>query len=519
MRSNKNNIRASIGLSTKIVAVISLIIFVMVGCLTIISIQSSKKLAVDLIRITTTEKLHGDLFSSFELLEKIHGSVSLQGGQLVDGTGNPLANNYKLVDTITDKLGAVATVFNVDGDDYTRVITSIKNAEGARVIGTKLGKESAAYPSMREGKDYFGVAKILGKSYYTAYSPLKSKNGDIIGILFIGVSFDQADTVANTSIFGITVSIILAALGLFALTIIGIIVFSRMQIIKPLKTAVQYIGKLSKGDLSLSPPPALLKRGDELSSLGSAIGSLSAELRNIVSGVYESIDQVASSSVQLSTTAGMLSQGATEQASSVEEISSSMEEMMSTIRMNADNAKTTELIARKSAKSAEEGGYAVGQTVNAMKDIAAKITIIEEIARSTNMLALNASIEAARAGEYGKGFSVVASEVGKLAERSQKESAEINKLSHESLITAEGARATISEMVPEIKHTAELVQEISASCNEQNTGAEQINESIIQLDLVVQQNASSSEESASMAEELAGQVDQIRDMIQFFVLE
>jgi len=196
-----------------------------------------------------------------------------------------------------------------------------------------------------------------------------------------------------------------------------------------------------------------------------------------------------------------------------------MEEMTSNIKQNADNALQTENIARKSAIAAEEGGRSVAATVAAMKEIASKIGIIEEIARSTNMLALNASIEAARAGEYGKGFAVVASEVGKLAERSQKEAGEISKLSKESVSIAEQAGATISALIPDIRRTAELVQEISAASNEQNSGAEQINSAIMQLDKVVQQNASASEESASMSEELASQAEQMQETMEFFKVD
>jgi len=196
-----------------------------------------------------------------------------------------------------------------------------------------------------------------------------------------------------------------------------------------------------------------------------------------------------------------------------------MEEMSSNIKQNADNSMQTEKIAQKSAQSAEAGGKAVAATVEAMKEIASKIGIIEEIARSTNMLALNASIEAARAGEYGKGFAVVASEVGKLAERSQKEAGEISKLSIESVTIAVEAGETIAALIPEIKRTAELVQEISAASNEQNSGAEQINAAIMQLDKVVQQNASASEESASMSEELAGQAEQMQATMKFFTVK
>jgi methyl-accepting chemotaxis protein len=190
--------------------------------------------------------------------------------------------------------------------------------------------------------------------------------------------------------------------------------------------------------------------------------------------------------------------------------------MVSNIRQNADNAQQTERIALKSAQDAKEGGKAVIETVSAMREIAGKISIIEEIARQTNLLALNAAIEAARAGEHGKGFAVVASEVRKLAERSQTAAAEISKLSTSSVQVAEAAGEMLTKIVPDIQRTAELVQEISAASNEQNSGAEQINKAIQQLDQVIQQNASGTEEIASTSEELASQAEQLQDTVSFF---
>jgi methyl-accepting chemotaxis protein len=196
-----------------------------------------------------------------------------------------------------------------------------------------------------------------------------------------------------------------------------------------------------------------------------------------------------------------------------------MEEMGSNIRQNADNALQTEKIAIKSAQDARDGGKAVEQTVSAMREIAGKISIIEEIARQTNLLALNAAIEAARAGEHGKGFAVVASEVRKLAERSQTAAAEISKLSTSSVDVAEKAGAMLLQLVPDIQKTAELVQEISAACNEQSSGAEQVNKAIQQLEQVIQQNASASEEMASTSEELSSQAERLQDAIAFFKVD
>jgi len=193
-----------------------------------------------------------------------------------------------------------------------------------------------------------------------------------------------------------------------------------------------------------------------------------------------------------------------------------MEQMAANIKQNADNALQTEKIALKSAEDAKEGGEAVAQTVSAMKQIAEKISIIEEIARQTDLLALNAAIEAARAGEHGKGFAVVASEVRKLAERSQTSAAEISSLSGSSVEVAEKAGNMLVKIVPDIQKTAELVQEISAASNEQNAGADQINKALQQLDQVIQQNSSASEEMASTSEELSGQAEQLQTTINFF---
>jgi methyl-accepting chemotaxis protein len=196
-----------------------------------------------------------------------------------------------------------------------------------------------------------------------------------------------------------------------------------------------------------------------------------------------------------------------------------MEEMVSNIRQNADNAQQTEKIAIKAAQDTREGGKAVTETVTAMKEIAGKISIIEEIARQTNLLALNAAIEAARAGEHGKGFAVVAAEVRKLAERSQTAAGEISQLSSSSVEVAEQAGKMLEQITPDIQRTAELVQEISAASSEQNAGADQINRAIQQLDQVIQQNASAAEEMSSTAEELSSQAQALQDNIDFFKVD
>jgi methyl-accepting chemotaxis protein len=281
----------------------------------------------------------------------------------------------------------------------------------------------------------------------------------------------------------------------------------------PIEKSVGFANAVAGGDLGKQLEVA---RNDEVGQLADALNAMVSKLRDVAAGVKAAADNMTSGSQQLSGGSEHLSQSATEQAASAEEASASVEEMNATIRQNADNASQTEKIALKSAQDARESGNAVAEAVNAMKDIASKISIIEEIARQTNLLALNAAIEAARAGEHGKGFAVVAAEVRKLAERSQTAAAEISRLSVSSMDVAEHAGQMLGRLVPDIQKTSELVQEISAASKEQTSGADQINSAIQQLNQVIQQNAGASEEISSTAQELSSQAEQLHSMMLFF---
>ena len=269
--------------------------------------------------------------------------------------------------------------------------------------------------------------------------------------------------------------------------------------------------EISNGNLTVD-----IRERSQQDKLMQALSAMVAGLTRTVSDIRSIAGEVAAASQSISTASIQVSKGASAQAAAAEEASSSMEEMVSNIKQNADNAQTTDKIANKSAKDAQESGKSVLEAVAAMKEIANKISIIEEIARQTNLLALNAAIEAARAGEHGKGFAVVAAEVRKLAERSQKAAGEINQLSGTTLRVSEKSGEMLDKLVPDIQRTAELVQEITAASKEQDTGAEQINKALQQLEKVIQQNASASEEMASTTEELTGQSDQLVSALSFF---
>jgi methyl-accepting chemotaxis protein len=253
-------------------------------------------------------------------------------------------------------------------------------------------------------------------------------------------------------------------------------------------------------------------------ALKNASNETTAKLTQIISDVINATDALSNAAEQVSATSQALSQAASEQAASVEETSASIEQMGAGINQNAENAKITDAIAGKASTDAGEGGTAVKLTVSAMKEIASKIGIIDDIAYQTNMLALNAAIEAARAGEHGKGFAVVAAEVRKLAERSQIAAKEISDLASGSVQTAERAGQLIDSIVPGIERTSELVQEIAAASQEQSTGVGQINTAMSQMNGVTQQNASSSEQLAATAEEMSSQAEQLMDLVEFFKL-
>ena len=322
----------------------------------------------------------------------------------------------------------------------------------------------------------------------------------------------EGELMAEEAVMEADIAIIMLIIFMIAFGI-PVAWFIAHLISRPIMDSMVLIKGMEEGDLTHS---ITAESKDEVGLMATSLNNMRLRLQNIVFNTQEGAEAVASSSEELSASAQSLSSSTSEQSATVEEISSSIVQMKGNISSTADNASETEAIARGVAKDAEEGGRAVVLTVGAMREIAEKISIIEEIARQTNLLALNAAIEAARAGEHGKGFAVVAAEVRKLAERSGIAANEISALSESSLEVAEKAGQMLEKMVPEIQKTAELIQNISAGSHEQSAGVTQISQAATQLDETTHNNAASSEEVASTAEELAAHAENLRADMAYF---
>jgi len=306
--------------------------------------------------------------------------------------------------------------------------------------------------------------------------------------------------------------IILIAAGGLLLGLAAAEYISR-RIVGPLRQVQGVLARVAEGDLTVR---ADVSGKDEIGQIAVATNHTVTRLGEIVANVMDAADQLTAAAEQVSRASQSLSQSASEQAAGVEETGASVEQIAGSLGQTSVNAKITDDISTKAAHEAGDGGQAVQLTVRAMKDIASKIAIIDEIAFQTNMLALNATIEAARAGEHGKGFAVVATEVGKLAERSQVAAQEISQLASDSVGTAERAGELLQAIVPDVERTSGLVQEIAAATDEQSASVAQINTAMTQMAKITQHNAASSEELAATAEEMTGQARTLQEVMAFF---
>jgi X-X-X-Leu-X-X-Gly heptad repeat protein len=473
---------------------VPVIIFVTVGIIITVSVNTanSKHIVMDEVSQTTLPAYRDTVLNALTTM-MITGNIKEAKGPFVEQMTH-IADVRMIRTDSLDKDYGKGRPEEYAKDDIEKEVVQ-KGVERVVIEGEYM---RGVYP-------YVAKSKFMGKNCLSCHQVAE---GTVLGAISIKIplaaSFDKIRSLRNRH-FGF---------GLLAVVSVALaIIFMVTTALKPLVALKGKVAVISSGDLRADIE---VKSKDEIGQLLQAMKNMVGKLREVVADVKGASYNVAAGSQELSSGAQQLSEAATAQAASVEEASSTMAEITAAIKQNSDNAAETEKIARKSASDAIESGTAVTQTMSAMREIAGKIVIVEEIARQTNLLALNAAIEAARAGEHGKGFAVVAHEVRKLAGRSQTAAAEIGTLSESSVDMAEQAGRMLAKLVPDIRKTAELVQDISAASREQSTGSDQISLSIQRLNQMIQQNAAAAEEMASTAEELASQADQLHGAMSFF---
>jgi methyl-accepting chemotaxis protein len=443
----------------------------------------------------------------------------------------------------TKVLAGVLTVLSLVFASMIGVLSSNERAVFERQLAGKgenlahLLASISLDPILSYNFDYLeSYAKELGKDPDVAYVVVVDREGkpltqafaeptDRAGLMTFAGEIKQGEEVKGSVRLGLRTAaidagvrrsqLIVLGIGLAAMVLVTtlVLLLFRAVVLRGVERLRADLGRVAQGDIAVEVRAV---GGDELALLHRSLGDTVERLRSVVGGVQAASDSILSASQMMASSTVQMSQGASEQASAAEEASSSIEEMASAIRQNADNAGQTEKIAADTAQAAREGGKVVSETVAAMKSIAERISIIDELAYQTNLLALNASIEAARAGEHGRGFAVVGAEVRKLAERSQGAAKEIGELSSRSVQLAERAGALLERIVPDIQRTALLVAEITAASRQQSSGTQQLSGAIQQLDRVAQQNAASAEELSATAEELSSQAQALQDSVAFF---
>jgi len=458
---------------------------------------------------------------------------AIQMGQTFEGGDDPTQCNFGKwlpeFETENQKINAGLADMKADHDAFHAAVGQIK--QYVRQGNTNAAMDHYKNAMMPAARNVFGYFETINQEAQVAEeqfhqmskvlntASLNAQNETMTlfdQLMDINVKVGKDEVEAGDATIKASNSMVIAGIIVGVIIAIALGIFITRLVTKGINRGVEIAETIAEGDLTINVESSLTERKDEIGRLANAMQSMVEKLRDVIGSVLSGSDNIATASQQMSSTSQEMSQGATEQASSAEEVSSSMEEMVSNIQQNTDNAQQTEKISLSAANSVGKVSKASEESLTSIKEIAEKITIINDIAFQTNILALNAAVEAARAGEHGKGFAVVAAEVRKLAERSKIAADEIMDLSGKSVNVTEEAGKMMQELLPEIEKTSKLVQEINAASLEQNSGADQVNNAIQQLNQVTQQNAAASEEMATSSEELSSQADQMKQIIGFF---
>lgn len=502
-------------------------IFIVLVSVTAVSFYSLGEYRKGIISMSADAKLSGDINAMKIYLKEYFGTLSLSGNTLIDEHGSSVEERFQPVDEIGKDLEVAATLFVLDGDDFRRLITNIKKNDGSRAVGTMLGKNSAAYKPVIQGRKFVGEAMILGDPYYTAYDPVKDNNGKVTGIYFVGIPKAFLNS-REAGFFGTFVIKTIAVSVLIVIVFCTLVwLLMRKLLSRRLDVLKSSLSKIAKGNLCVKTDPV---RNDEIGELTCSINDTISNFKNVVCSIDKYAKTLSSSIDDLAVVNSEISDGSIKQSASVQNIAAAIEESSVSIKQSADSARVSCDYANEVRDLVTEGSDNAGKAIKAMSDINESnrriteiLELINEISFQTNLLALNAAVEAARAGEHGRGFAVVASEVRNLANRTNTASKEIGELIKEMTQRMNAGSDNVNrngELLNKIagmmSEMARMTSDIAVSTAEQDHGVASIRESTDDLDSLSQSNTAMTEQASASIDNLTKLSNEMMAVVKTF---